>query len=254
MNVLITGGESRLGRAVVAELAPHHTLRVCRTGERPSEFEDEVKWVTGDLRDPDVAWQAVRGMGAVVHTGEPPSGLPKDELEREQKLLDLATRGTHVLFKAGVEAGVKRFVYGSTLEIFRSYPDDVYITEFWRPKPSPEMHQMTRYLGEMTCREFARDHLVAVTSLRLGKLVVEEEVGDQDPDLMWVDIRDAARAFRLALNRDAQTEVKWNRRFAVHHICANLPDGEYVVGNRWFQLQGFEPEHSFEASWKGGGV
>ncbi|MCZ6634121.1 MAG: NAD(P)-dependent oxidoreductase [bacterium] len=254
MNVLVTGGESRLGGAVVAELASHHTLRVWGTGERPPEFGDEVKWVTGDLRDPDVAWDAVRGMKAILHTGEPPPGLPEGELEREQALLDLATRGTHVLFTAGVEAGVKRFVYGSTLEIFGAYPDDVYITEFWRPKPSPEMHQMTRYLGELTCREFARDHLVAVTALRLGKLVVEEEVGDQDPDLMWVDIRDAARAFRLALNRDAQTEVKWNRRFAVHHICADLPDGKYVVGNRWFQLQGFEPEHSFEASWKGGGA
>ena len=31
--------------------------------------------------------------------------MPESELDREQHLLELATRGTHQLFKAGVEAG-----------------------------------------------------------------------------------------------------------------------------------------------------
>ena len=74
--------------------------------------------------------------------------------------MDLATRGTHLLFKAAVEAGVKRFIYGSTLEIFGNYPDDIYISEFYKPLPKPEIHQLTRYLGELTCREFARTYLI----------------------------------------------------------------------------------------------
>jgi hypothetical protein len=104
-------------------------------------------------------------------------------------------------------------------------------------------------------REFARDFPVAVTVLRLGKLVSEEDVVGDAPDLMWVDYRDAARAFRLALNRDARSELMWNRRFALHHICAKIPNSKYLVGKilYGFQLQGFEPEHNFEAIWQGGG-
>ena len=82
--------------------------------------------------DPDAVWQAVRNVDAVVHTGEPPPAP-----ESEEALLDRATRGTHVLFQAAVEAGVKRFVYGSTLEVFRAYPDTVYVTEYYKPLPPP---------------------------------------------------------------------------------------------------------------------
>ena len=73
------------------------------------------------------------GIDTLIHTGEPPTDLPSDELAREQMLLDLATRGTHVLFSAAVEAGIKRLIYASTLSIFNGYSDDVYITELWKP-------------------------------------------------------------------------------------------------------------------------
>ncbi len=252
MNVLITGAESYLGQAIARELAPGNRLRLWGTGDRPSEQGENITYFEGDIRDPDVAGQAVRNMQAIVHTGEPPPNL---DLACEQELLDLATRGTHVLFKAGIDAGIKRFVYGSTLQIFEAYPNDVYISEMWRPTPSTDKFQLTRYLGEMTAREFARDFPVAVTVLRLGKLIAEEDASAQEPDLMWVDYRDAARAFRLSLNRDAQSELMWNRRFALHHICADIPNPKYLVGQiRGFQLRGFQPQHNFEAIWQGGGA
>ena len=122
MNVLITGAESRLGQAIARELAPGNRLRLWGTGDPPSELGENITYFEGDLRDPDVAWHAVRNMQAIVHTGEPPPNLPEDDLVCESELLDLATRGTHVLFKAGIEAGIKRFVYGSTLQIFEAYP------------------------------------------------------------------------------------------------------------------------------------
>jgi len=244
MKVLITGAQSRLGQAIVAELATDHRLRLWGSGQMAVEAE----WVNGDLRDPDAAWRAVRGVDAVIHTGEPMVDLSEDALAREQELLDLATRGTHVLFQAGVDAGVKRFVYGSTLSVFASYPDDVYISELWQPMPTPEMGSLARYLGELTAREFARDYLIAATGLRLGTLVADEEVLGQEPDLMWVDVRDAARAFRLSLNRDASREVHFRRRWALHHICAKIPNGKYLVGaHGWNALSGFQPEHNFEA-------
>lgn len=256
MHVLITGAESRLGQAVAEALSDNNRLRLWGEGDAPDGLGENAEWFLGDICDPDVAWQAVRDIQAIVHTGEPPLDLPDDDLACEQLLLDVRTRGTHVLFFAGINAGVKRFVYGSTLEVFEAYPDDVYISEMWRPLPSTDQFQLTRYLGEMTAREFARDCPVAVTALRLGKLVDESEVAGQSPDLMWLDYRDAAEAFRLAIQRDARHELKWNRRFAVHHICAKIPNPKYLVGKTQpgFELQGFEPKYNFDAVWQGGGA
>ena len=184
-------------------------------------------------------------MVPLIHTGEPPTDLPSDELEREQMLLDLATRGTHVLFSAAVEAGIKKFICASTLSIFNAYPDDVYITELWKPLPSPEIVEMTKYLGELTAREFAREHLVTVTGLRLGELVLEEAVQRETPSLAWLDIRDAAGAFRCALNRDSSSSAWWSQRWAVYHICADIPNPKFLIDQA--RGIGYQPAHDFQS-------
>ena len=245
MNILITGTASPLGRAIAAELGADHRLRLL--DNTPTPADENADFIQADLRDPAAVWQAVRGMDAVIHTGEPPAGLPADDLEREQLLLDYATRGTHVLFSAAIEAGVRRFVYGSILEIFSTYPDDIYISEMWKPQPTPEMPSMSRYLGELTAREFARDHPISVTVLRLGKLVLEEEVEGQEPDLMWVDMRDAVQAFSWALQQDTSDSVHWTGRLGLFHICAPIPNGKYLIGAAL--RMGYAPKHDFAGHW-----
>jgi len=245
MNVLITGAASRLGQAIAEELAADHRLRLLDS--TPIDPDCEADVVQGHLVDPEGIWGAVRGIDAIIHTGEPPAELPADELEREQFLLDYATRGTHVLFSAAVEAGVRRFIYGSTLEVFSAYPDDIYVSEVWKPQPTPEMNSLSRYLGELTCREFARDHRISVTVLRLGRLVLEEEIEDQEPDLMWVDLRDAVQAFSRALDRDTSDSLTWAGRFAFFHICAPIPNGKYRVAQA--SSLGYRPQHDFASHW-----
>ena len=131
MRVLVTGAASALGQEVAAALAVDENAQLRLLDDCAAPRQD-VEWVAGRLMDPDAVWQAVRNVDAVVHTGEPPPAP-----ESEETLLDRATRGTHVLFQAAVEAGVKRFVYGSTLEVFRAYPDTVYVTEYYKPLPWP---------------------------------------------------------------------------------------------------------------------
>ncbi|MBT3345646.1 MAG: NAD(P)-dependent oxidoreductase [Gemmatimonadetes bacterium] len=246
MRILITGADSALGRALAAELAEGHQLRLL--ADVPVEAGPRQEVVVGSLTDADVVWSAVREIDAVLHTGEPPQDLPANAHDRDETLLDLATRGTHILCKAAVEAGVKRIVYGSSLDLFEPYPLDVYITEMWKPKPTPQMASLSRYLGERTCREFAREFHVGVTALRLGTLVLEEEVVGQTPDLLWLDVRDAARAFVRALDRDVAESPVWSRRWAVYHVCSRPPNPRYLIDA--VTRIGFEPEHNFEANWK----
>lgn len=246
MRILLTGAASPLGRAITDELGEGHQLRLL--DPEPIEADERHEVVTASLTDAAAVWSAVRDIDAVLHTGEPPAQLPADELARDQQLLDEATRGTHILCKAAVEAGVKRIVYGSSLDLFAPYPEDVYISEMWKPLPTPAMASMSRYLGELTCREFARDFHVSVTALRLGTLVREDEVAGQPPNLMWLDPRDAARAFAGALERDTSGSPVWSRRWALYHICSLPPNPKYLVSAA--AGIGFEPQHNFAANWR----
>ena len=190
-------------------------------------------------------------MDAVIHTAAPPQNLPEEELARENALLEWTTRGTHMLLNAAVEAKVRRCVYAGTLTLFRDYPDDVYISESWKPLPRPEMGEMSNYLGELVCQEFARENRLTCTSLRLGELVLEEETKGQTPDLMWVDPRDAAQAFECALRFDSSDEIAWQRRWRIFHICADIPNPKYLIDRA--RSIGYQPVHNFQTSWSAAG-
>ena len=240
MRVLITGAASALGQEVAAALAADGNAQLRLLDDCAAQRQD-VEWIDARLTDPDAVRQAVRDVDAVVHTGEPPPAA-----ESEEALLDRVTRGTHVLLQAAVEAGVKRFVYGSTLEVFRAYPDTVYVTEYYKPLPPTEMAVLARYLGEITCREFAREHPITVTALRLGKLVWEEEVAGRERDLMWVDIRDAAQAFCAALARDASESLNWVPRWAVYHIAAPITHPKFLLDRA--KSMGYQPQREFRGA------
>lgn len=197
----------------------------------------------GDIRDVHHCEVAVRDVDALIHTAEPPPELPSEGLTRDQQLLDLATRGTHTLFRTAVDAGVRRFLYAGSLAIFDAYPEDVYITEMWKPQPSSNMRIMSRYLGELTAREFVRGHRITGTCLRLGELVLEEETTGKSLNRMWLDFRDAAQAFICALKRDASERVWWTDRWALYHVTSDLPDPRFLI-DRARQL-GYRPERNF---------
>jgi nucleoside-diphosphate-sugar epimerase len=253
MLILLTGAASDLGRALATKLATEgHQLRLV-DAEAVDAGERCEPWIA-DLTDSAAMWRALRGVDAVVHTGEAPANVPgavpgnvsTDGEARAVFLLDYYTRGTHVLFKASVEAGVRRFVYGSTLDLFRPYADDLYISEMWRPLPTPDIEPMARYLGELTCREFARDYLVGITALRLGTITLEEDVVGDTPDLTWLDRRDAVCAFQGALQRDTADNPNWSRRWGLFHVCATPPNPKYISDRA---AQVFEPQHNFSAAW-----
>ena len=237
MRILVTGAASALGQEVAAALATNENAQLRLIDDCAAQRQD-VEWIAARLTDSDAVSQAVRDVDVVVHTGEPPPAP-----ESEEALLDHATRGTHVLLQTAVEAGVKRFVYGSTLEVFRAYPDTVYVTEYYKPLPPTEMVVLARYLGEITCREFAREHPITVTALRLGKLVREEEVAGRERDLMWVDIRDAAQAFCAALARDASVSLNWVPRWAVYHIAAPIAHPKFLLDRA--KSMGYRPQREF---------
>ena len=240
-RILVTGAASPLGQEISRVLGGQFYLRRVDDCE---PIDGEGEWMWASLVDAGAMEEAVRDIDVVIHTGEPPPVLPADPLSCEEMVMDLATRGTHMLCKAAVAAGVKRFIYGSTLEVFGDYPDTVYISELYKPLPPTEPRVLARYLGEITCREFARDFAITATALRLGKLVRAEEVVGWDPDLMWVDIRDAASAFAAAIALDNGTALNWVARWAIFHICAPIANAKFLIGRA--KAMGYTPQFDLQ--------
>src|SRR5438093_7076082 len=109
-TILLTGAANPVGQAVAVALG--------RAGEgvRPTDAVD--------LTDPELAARLVRGVDAIVHLA--PRVLA-DRLAGAAPgdLLDLAARGTHVLYRAALEAGVVRAVQASSLAVMNAYPDEL---------------------------------------------------------------------------------------------------------------------------------
>jgi len=237
LKVLITGGTSQLGLAVAQTLKDVHQVYLMDIEPIETDFE----FIQCDILNMDEIQQTVKGMEAIIHLAELPGDVAVDAEKREQQELDFATRGTYYLMRAAVSEGVQRVIYKSSLSVFDSCPEDWVVTETWLPRPKAEAKSMGKYLGELVCREFAREKDIIVVCLRLGKVVHEEEVRGNPFDPMWVDIRDAAHTFSMAL------EVGVGRsRFNIFHIQADNPDARFPVSKAKQGLS-YQPEYNFRS-------
>lgn len=126
LRILITGGNGFLGSHVAERLqAEGHELRLMLRRTSSTVFLQKIARydrVNGDLRDKGSLRAAVEGIDTVVHMG----GITLARTASEYEAANGA--GTANLVNAAVEAGVKRFVYISSLAAQGPSPDG-------RPQP-----------------------------------------------------------------------------------------------------------------------
>lgn len=175
MRVAITGSGSMVGGAVVAALAGEH----------------EVRAIDSDPRD-DAA--VTEGADALIHL-DPIT--PRDGSEHE--ILDRATRGTYVLMRAAIGAGVRRVIVGSSLSLLDRYPASWAVSETWRPLPDvADARQLAAHLAEQSARQFVFFEPLEVACLRFGE-VVDDRTAEAGRDDRWLHVDDAVEAVRKAL-------------------------------------------------------
>lgn len=207
MNVLITSGKTALSRVLSADLSQEHEVVLTDL----VDIETDCDFVKSELGHEGETETLVQGMDAIVHLAELPEELKSDERE-----IDFQTRCTYNIMHAAKEKNVPHVIYISSLSLFASCEPNWNVTEVWAPRPTTESGPMARYLGEFTCREFAREHSVRVTCLRFGDIG-----GDGDTALT---VEDAVKAIGKALVTNGpmwqilhvQSDVE-NARFPTDH-------------------------------------
>lgn len=230
-HVLITAAESPLAKIIAAELRRRYRVSLTARCDDQSDYP-----MTKSALDADDTTDALlRGQDALVHVAEP---APADD---KITPIDYRTRLTYNLLQAASRAGVRRVVYLSSLELMTAYAEEFRVTEDWRPRPGSDPRLLSHYLGEFTCREFAREGVLSVVILRLGKVVRAEDVAGQPFDPLWVDQRDVARAVALALSALETDDGRKLGPWSIFHIQADSPHAPFSV-QKAKQLLGYRPQ------------
>lgn len=231
-RILITSASHPLAMSLAGLLSKDHQVRLTDREPVSSNFE----FIRSALDKPEETAALVQGIGAVVHVAESSSG------DNDQQTLDWLTRGTYHLLEAASKARVPKAVFLSTLDLMTAYDANYTVSESWRPRPSTDARVLGKYLGEVVCREFARDRKIRAMTLRLGKVVKFAETAGKPFDPMWVDEEDVAQAVARAVAvtpRDNHQGVgSW---WAVVHIGSDSPNARFSVTGARYALN-YQPK------------
>jgi nucleoside-diphosphate-sugar epimerase len=279
-RVLVTGACGKLGTATVQELVTHGYEVVAADRVQPRVALPDGAWfVQTDLLDVGQVAGVMAGCAAVVHLGAIPVAytFPNEVVFRNN------TGATYATLQAASLLGVKRAAIASSASIYGT----AYAPETFSPHYAPvdEAHPLLNHdpygvgkeVDERVAEMFCRRDGMTVAALRFHWIATPEEQQAaaeryrQSPEsasglrILWgyVDLRDAARACRLALEAEPFGFAPCNivaadmlhplpteeaiRRYAPQtELQAPLPGfaGAFAI-DKAKRLIGWEPQHSW---------
>jgi nucleoside-diphosphate-sugar epimerase len=281
MQVVLTGGSGKLGRACLADLLDHGYSVTNVDLVRPPE--DQSPFVRADLTDMGQAMETLqqvddrhRGVDAVVHLAAVPApGLvPGSELFRNN------TMSTYNIFAAARHLGIRNIVSASSETVlglpFDVPPPYVPVDEEYPPRPE-STYALSKTMGEEMARQFCRwDPETKIHSLRFSNVMLGSEYAafpsfEKDPAgrkwNLWsyIDARDAAQAVRKALEApikgaeifiiaNADTVMTTPITELVHRFYPGVPwrrevgplESVFSI-DKARRLLGYEPQYSWRA-------
>lgn len=210
---LVTGAAGFVGSHLVAHLRSQG-IRVRAMVRKEAQADemagmvDEV--VLGDLQKPDTLGPAVEGVAGVYHI----AALFRQEGLSEQVFHEINAEGVRHMLDAAIAAGVPRFVHCSTNGV-HSDIDHPPASEDYPFNPG-DIYQVTKLEGELIAMKYFEEGRISgvvlrptmvygpgdARTLKLFRMIAKGRffyVGPGNALTHWVDVRDVARAFQLAM-------------------------------------------------------
>lgn len=176
MPILVTGAAGRIGSAAIDRLlANGRTVRGLdrRASGRSAPGYEEVLF---DLGRSAIGRSVMEGVDAVVHLGAFMSWAPADR----DAMVACNVEGTRTLLDAANEAGVRRFVFASSGEVYpENAPDHLPIAEDHPLRPQSP-YGLTKLLGEELVRFHQRRGPMETVILRFSHTQSADELLDED--------------------------------------------------------------------------
>jgi len=210
-TIAVTGGNGKLGKAVVADLRAHgNTVIVLdQNGAREDGF------VRVDLSDYGQVIDAVfgvndqhSGLDAIVHLG----AVPAPGLVPDASVFHNNMTSTFNVFQAARRAAITRIVYASSETVlglpFETPPPYIPVDEEYDTRPE-SVYSLVKHLEEEMARKLVRwDPTLSITALRFSNVMDPSDYAAFSDFTaasrrwnLWgyIDARDGAQAVRRAL-------------------------------------------------------
>ena len=221
----ITGGLGFLGQYIVQAIHAHDSqgeLRVLIRSKRSTILEveklDRVRWIHGELTQPESFAEQHKGVDTVIHNAAMVSFKKADA----QNEFDANVIGTHNLANAAREAGCKNFIFISSISAVDFRPpqmtDELMIPDI-ESKREDDIYGYTKLLSENELKEMSGEMRIIILNpsviLGPGSERVETVIKAvrkmpflpmMDYVNAFVDVRDVARAVTLALTKGCSGE------------------------------------------------
>jgi nucleoside-diphosphate-sugar epimerase len=249
-RVLITGAYGLIGNLVYARLADQpaiydvyglakDTQPSPRAAQREVNAIPDARLRLADIADLDAVRQAVEGIDVVVHLAGDPDGKASWDSVLRNNII-----GTHNVFEACRQAGVKRVVYGSTNQVVQGYGrDEAYqplLAGRWDEIPPGTFHridytQPTRPLTDYACSKvfgealahmYAFSHDLSCLCLRIGWVLADDRVPNLRAQTLWCSQRDIIQLIERCIN--APVSLRFDVFFGQSENRYNLVDIQHA--------------------------
>ncbi len=245
-RIVVTGSAGRLGRAVVADLlaAGYTVVAVDRIEVPPAAGLTTCGW---DGRDVDRLAEAIDGCSALIHL----AAIPAPYGHPHQVVFGNNVIATFAALQAAADAKITRAViassgsvYGTAFSPFPSHPRYVPVDED-HPLDNADPYGLSKEVDERTAEMFTRRYQMSVAALRFHWITERDEqltsgggaaarYGRPHVALVrglwgYVDLRDAARACRLAVEAAARQSYGFApMNIVADDMLADVPLAELI--------------------------
>jgi nucleoside-diphosphate-sugar epimerase len=216
--IVVTGGSGKAGRFCITELVDHG-YELCNV-DQVSGSDPNISFCQVDLTDFGQTMAALSGIDERVHkvTGIVHlAAIPAPGRAPNHVTFETNTISTYNVFEAARQLQIKNIVWASSETVlglpFDIPPPYVPVDEEYPGRPETA-YSLSKLVGEEMAKQFCRwDPELKIIGLRLSNVMSPEDYA-RFPDFQddarkrkwnvwsYIDARDAAQAFRLALEVD----------------------------------------------------
>lgn len=167
MLIAVTGANGFVGRRVVSRLARDgHSVRALSRKEM-TDLPPGAQWLAAPDLGPQADWgAAMRGVDAVVHAAARVHVMRDSGTDAEEKYIETNVLGTRALASAAAAAGVKRFIFISSIKASgEATPRDRPFTPDDHPRPE-DAYGRSKLAAERAIQEIAQESGMSAASIR----------------------------------------------------------------------------------------
>jgi nucleoside-diphosphate-sugar epimerase len=231
-RILVTGMSGLIGGLAGRALATKYQVRALNRRQ-----VEGVETFEADISDFESILPAFNGIDTVVHMAAFVTG------EEFQQQLAINVLGTYNVFEAARQAGVRRFVFGSSGAVVEAYereepframvqaryrdipPSRPLITHLSPVRPLT-LYGCAKIWGEALGRYYSEVHNMSVLCIRLGRVVKEDRPVNARHAAVYLSHRDVVQMVERCV--DAPRDLKFDIFYGVSNNKARFRDIDHA--------------------------